>query len=114
MLNARKCCRRDSERVDVDLRVISVDTKECGSKIKNISESGLFLETENILHIGKKVIIKFKLPGRANPLTCYCRVVWHKFVYDYFDNVVNGYGVQFLRFNDFQSAKFSSYVSEQQ
>jgi uncharacterized protein (TIGR02266 family) len=42
----------------------------------NISTGGLFLETENPLPEGSRLLLEFPLPGRSKPVVCKAQVAW--------------------------------------
>jgi len=42
----------------------------------NVSSGGLFIETVKILPVDTQLVVKFKLPGMDNVITCKSRVAW--------------------------------------
>lgn len=62
---------------------------------KNISRSGLFIQSVNPREPGEQFTISFQIPNTEIRVRCQCEVVWMR-KYHLKDSVEPGYGVRFL------------------
>jgi uncharacterized protein (TIGR02266 family) len=68
--------RRAHDRLEVDLEVtIRYDGREIEARCTNISQGGMFIQTETIT-IGENVTVVFSLPGIPKPIEAESRVCW--------------------------------------
>ncbi len=68
---------RASERFDLEVSVdLESDSNFYTGLTQNISAGGLFIATNAIRRIGDRIMLKFSLPGRPEPLTVETEVRW--------------------------------------
>ena len=68
---------RASERFDLEVKVdLESDHNFYTGLTQNISAGGLFIATNAIRRIGDRIVLKFSLPGRTDPLAVETEVRW--------------------------------------
>ena len=68
---------RASERFDLEVKVdLESDHNFYTGLTQNISAGGLFIATNAIRKIGERIVLKFSLPGQAEPLAVETEVRW--------------------------------------
>jgi glycine C-acetyltransferase len=73
-LERRRCLRTPLQ----GLEVFSRNTGGLIGKSRDISPNGMFIETENPLKPGTKMLLEFKLPNEMIPIKTYSEVKWNK------------------------------------
>src|SRR5579885_207304 len=73
-LERRKCLRTSLQ----GLEVFSRNTGGLIGRSRDISPNGMFIETENPLKPGTKMLLEFKLPNEMIPIKAYSEVKWNK------------------------------------
>ena len=68
---------RASERFELEVKVdLESDHNFYTGLTQNISAGGLFIATNAIRRIGDRIVLKFSLPGRPEPLSVETEVRW--------------------------------------
>lgn len=102
--------RRSHVRVGVqfDVECMCADTASHGTCL-NLSQGGMFIATDDPVAPGAQVMLHFKLPSPAEPLSLPGRVVW-MFRGEIEPGTVAGMGVQFLDLTPLEAAVIGSIV----
>ena len=101
--------RRKTKRLPLKLDIFSRDTGKLVGRSLNISTDGMFIETDNILKSGTKVLLVFNLPGQIIPIKAYSDVRWIR------KNVIpeegwpSGIGIQFIGMYEAYKRKLEEY-----
>jgi uncharacterized protein (TIGR02266 family) len=79
--------RRIHDRVDIDIPVTIVhEGSELSAVGRNISQGGMFIETDAKFDYGAKVKVRFALPTTSDPIEADSTIRWTNF---------QGIGIQF-------------------
>ncbi|MFQ5960438.1 MAG: PilZ domain-containing protein, partial [Candidatus Methylomirabilales bacterium] len=102
--------RRSHVRVPVqfDVECTHADTASHGTCL-NLSQGGMFIATEHPVPPGTQVMLHFKLPSPAEPLSVPGRVAW-MFRGETQPGTIAGMGVQFLDLTPLEAAVIGSLV----
>jgi glycine C-acetyltransferase len=103
-LERRKCLRTSLQ----GLEVFSRNTGGLIGKSRDISPNGMFIETENLLKPGTKMLLEFKLPNEMIPIKTYSEVKWNKRGLTY-EAKSTGMGVQFISIYESDKKRLAKY-----
>lgn len=108
----RQAANRVSPRVPVNLPASFDGLEGPGQgQILNLSETGLFLSTDQLLPVDRSVTVRFPLAAGKDPIIATCRVVWGNAGGEgqrYF----RGMGLQFLRMRPADREELRSFIAE--
>ena len=109
--------RRASLRVPLSVNVTcTVNRQERVEKYKvksvNISDGGIFLQTNLPLGIGTKVELAFLLPGREDSLRCRGDVVWFGGTKKRGEGAKLGKGIKFRELDDRIRKQLIEYIQQ--
>jgi uncharacterized protein (TIGR02266 family) len=76
---------------------------------ENLSEGGLFVATHLVKPIGSVIDLKFKLPGREQPIEAKGEVRWVR-PYQEHNDVPPGMGIRFVDINSAQEAEVKAFL----
>ena len=97
--------RRTAVRVDVPLEATySCNSPPVRARIQDLSEHGLFIDTNHGLSIGATLNIQFDLPDQGPAIQAEARVAWSA--------PMMGSGVQFLALSDEDRKRIKFFVAE--
>ena len=107
---------RAAERFDLEVKVdLESDHNFYTGLTQNISSGGLFIATNVIRKIGDRIMLKFSLPGSAEPLAIETEVRWirensalHKV------DGSTGMGVRFVNLSPAAAAAINHFVQERE
>ena len=68
--------QRDSSRVPFILKVDYPDRRAFSDATENLSHGGLFIQTEQVLEVGRNVPLALSFPGLLDPIEIVGRVSW--------------------------------------
>ena len=85
---------------------IRFDTHEDFKKAysTNIGEGGLFIQTDQLIEVGREVNLVFSLPGESRPIHARGKVTWHR------REGRQGIGIQFTGLDPNDHRKLKTYV----
>jgi uncharacterized protein (TIGR02266 family) len=101
--------RRKFPRVPIIVEIYyQSDSPVIRSRLADLSEGGLFVDTVNPLPPGSEVNFRFELPGKAgqSPVVGLAKVAWTQ--------PTVGMGVEFVRFGDDSQDRLRAFLREQQ
>ncbi len=99
--------RRKSIRIPVVTDVFSRGAYRLIGRSLNISRDGVFVETNNVLEPGTKMLLEFILPERQNFIIAYGDVKW---VTSHYVKKPSGMGIQFIGMYQVFKRKLEEYV----
>jgi len=71
--------RRKHKRITTNnIDVLLMNSGKPVGRMRNLSPSGMFIETKNPLRPATNLLLEFKLPIQELPIKAYCKVVWTK------------------------------------
>ncbi len=94
------------------LKVFSRSVGELIGKSRDITPYGMFIEAENLLEPGIKILLEFKLPGQGIPIKAYGEVKWVRRS-PTSEEEPSGMGVQFINISEADKRKLEEYAGEQ-
>lgn len=101
--------RRRCSRVPlVGLEIFSRNTGGLIGKTRDISPNGMFIETENPLKLGTKMLLEFKLPSEMITVKAYSEVKWNKKGLPP-EPKSTGMGVQFINIYESDKMRLAKY-----
>lgn len=101
--------RRKSPRIEIDLKLESINSNPCDYSIVNLSNTGFFVKTDNNYPVGSKFLVTFKLPTSPMPINTYCQVVWNGFE-STSNNAQSGMGLKFINISEFDKKRYDNYI----
>jgi glycine C-acetyltransferase len=102
-LERRRCLRAPLS----GLQIFSRNTGKLVGKSRDISPTGMFIETENPPNPGTKILLEFKLPSEAIPIKTYSEVRWNK---KGLTSQAPGMGVQFINIYESDTNRLARYT----
>jgi uncharacterized protein (TIGR02266 family) len=103
--------RREHDRLDMELEVgIDTDHKFFTGFTQNISAGGLFVATHDVLPIGARFRLTFRIPGADREFMPECEVRWVRQT-DMGDGMSAGMGVRFVDMSPADEALIDDYIS---
>ena len=93
--------RREHQRHKVRLAVnLASDSNLFVGFADNMSEGGLFVATHELIPIGTRVELEFRLPEHDEPICVEGEVCWHRAVNDPSNRVLPGFGARFVELDN--------------
>ena len=104
--------QRAEMRHKVYVSVIAVDGDAVDRKAisGNLSRSGLFVATPNIVALGSEIEVRFRLPNKDDPITATAEVVWTNEEKDFDEGKLPGYGVEFIELDEQHQRELDEYM----
>lgn len=104
--------QRAEMRHKVYVNVISVAGDEVDRKAisGNLSREGLFVATPEIVPVGTRVEIRFRLPNEDTAIEAVAQVAWINETKDFEAGKIPGYGVEFIELPHEHQALLDEYM----
>ncbi len=107
--------RRGGERVSVDVEVtMTSDSNVYVGLTDNISEGGLFVATHDLLPVGSRLELKFRLPDYDEPISAKAEVRWHRPPESYSAEGMPGFGARFVDIDDDDQSRIEKFVDSRE
>jgi glycine C-acetyltransferase len=100
--------RRRYERIPVGFDVFSMNTGKLIGKAVNLSLGGIFIQAENPLRPGTKLLLEFNLPGQSLPIKAYSEVRWVEKIKDS-ESEPWRMGIRFMNIYEYHRGKLEEY-----
>ncbi len=103
--------RRKSTRLRLNI-IVELDDGErvSGTFCRNISSKGFFLESADLIAIGRNLKVSFRLPKRNAALSVEGIVRWHQT--DTAGDKVLGFGIEFLNLSEAQAEELNREIDD--
>ncbi len=102
--------RRRHERIPVDFHVFSRNTGRIIGQARDISQDGLFIQTQEEYRRGTKILLECALSAETLPVKAYCEVKWTE------ENGTGplGIGVEIINIYDSDRLKLQNFIEDNQ
>ena len=101
---------RGLTRVAVETPVrIQVNNEHAVGHARNLSRSGIFVESDSTPAPATEVALRFRLPGVSDPLVPTAKVVWKR---DHSEAALGGMGLQFLAIDPASIRRIEEFIYE--